>query len=60
MRFLHPWDSTGKSTRVGYHFLLQGIFLTQGSNPVSHIASRCLIVLMVVVLNKVPGIDISS
>ena len=23
----------GKSTRVGCHFLLQGIFLTQGSNP---------------------------
>ena len=24
--------SSGKSTGVGYHFLLQGIFLTQGSN----------------------------
>ena len=23
----------GKSTGVGYHFLLQGIFPTQGSNP---------------------------
>ena len=23
----------GKSTRVGFHFLLQGIFLVQGSNP---------------------------
>ena len=23
----------GKSTGVGYHFLLQGIFSTQGSNP---------------------------
>ena len=23
----------GKNTRVGYHFLLQGIFPTQGSNP---------------------------
>ena len=23
----------GKSTRVGCYFLLQGIFLTQGSNP---------------------------
>ena len=29
----HPWDSPGKNTRVGCHFLLQGIFLTQGSNP---------------------------
>ena len=32
-RLLHPWDFPGKSTRVGCHFLLQGIFLTQGSNP---------------------------
>ena len=32
-RFLHPWDSPGKNTGVGCHFLLQGIFLTQGSNP---------------------------
>ena len=28
-----PWDSPGKDTGVGCHFLLQGIFLTQGSNP---------------------------
>ena len=27
-------DSPGKNTGVGCHFLLQGIFLTQGSNPV--------------------------
>ena len=27
------WDFPGKSTGVGCHFLLQGIFLTQGSNP---------------------------
>ena len=26
------WDSPGKSTGVGCHFLLQGIFPTQGSN----------------------------
>ena len=32
-RFLCPWDFPGKSTRVGCHFLLQGIFPTQGSNP---------------------------
>ena len=30
---LCPWDSPGKKTEVGCHFLLQGIFLTQGSNP---------------------------
>ena len=28
-----PWDSPGKNMGVGYHALLQGIFLTQGSNP---------------------------
>ena len=28
---LCPWDSPGKSTGVGCHFLLQGIFPTQGS-----------------------------
>ena len=32
-RLLCPWDSPGKNTRVGCHFLLQGIFLTQESNP---------------------------
>ena len=32
-RLLCPWDSSGKNTRVGCHALLQGIFLTQGSNP---------------------------
>ena len=31
-RLLHPWDFLGKSTGVGCHFLLQGIFPTQGSN----------------------------
>ena len=32
-RLLCPWDSPGKNTRVGCHFLLQGIFSTQKSNP---------------------------
>ena len=31
-RLLCPWNSPGKNTAVGCHFLLQGIFLTQGSN----------------------------
>ena len=31
--FLHPWNFPGKSTGVGCHFLLQGIFPTQGWNP---------------------------
>ena len=30
---LWPWNSPGKNTGVGSRPLLQGIFLTQGSNP---------------------------
>ena len=41
-RLLCPWDSPGKNTGVGCHFLLQGIFPTQGSNPVSCIAGQTL------------------
>ena len=32
-RFLCPWNVPGKNSGVGCHFLLQGIFPTQGSNP---------------------------
>ena len=28
-----PWNFSGKNTGVGCHFILQGIFLTQGLNP---------------------------
>ena len=28
-----PWDFPGKNTGGGFHFLFQGIFPTQGSNP---------------------------
>ena len=31
-RVLCPWDSAGKNTGVGCHFLPQGIFPTQGLN----------------------------
>ena len=31
-RLLCPWDFPSKNTGVGCHFLLQGIFLTQGLN----------------------------
>ena len=31
-RLFCPWDSPGKNIGVGCHFLLQEIFLTQGSN----------------------------
>ena len=34
-RLLRPWDFIGKSTGVGCHFLLQGIFLTQGWTHIS-------------------------
>ena len=32
-RLLCWWDFPNKNTEVGYHLLLQGVFLTQGSNP---------------------------
>ena len=32
IRLLCPWNSPGKNTGAGCHFLLQGIFLTQGLN----------------------------
>ena len=32
-RIFCPWAFPGKNTGVGCHFLLQGIFLTQGPNP---------------------------
>ena len=32
LRLLCPWNSPHKNTGVGCHFLLQGIFLTQGLN----------------------------
>ena len=31
--FATPWNSPGQNTGMGSHFLLQGIFLTQGLNP---------------------------
>ena len=39
---LWPWNSPGKNTGEGSYSLLQGIFLTQGSNPVFCIAGRFL------------------
>ena len=40
-------DFPGKSTGVGCHFFLQGIFLTQGSNPdllVDHVSNPGVLV----------------
>ena len=33
LQALCPWNFPDKNTRVDCHFLLQAIFLTQGSNP---------------------------
>ena len=61
-RLLCPRDSPGKNTGVGCHFLLQGIFPTQGLKPglmncrqilyhLSHQGSPCLILLIQVNLS---------
>ena len=46
---LCPWDSPGENSGVGCHFLLQGIFPTQGANlhilcslPLSHQGSHMM------------------
>ena len=38
-RLFCTWNSPGKNTGVGSHSLLQGIFLTQGSNP-GHLTAK--------------------
>ena len=38
-RFLCPWSFPGKNTRVGCHFLLQGIFPDPGTEPVPLVSS---------------------
>ena len=32
-RLISSWDSPGKNTGIGCHFILQGIFPTHGLNP---------------------------
>ena len=39
---LSPWESPIKNTGVGSHALLQGLFLTQGSNPHLLYLMHCL------------------
>ena len=39
-RLLHPWDFLGKSTGVGYLFLLQGTFQARDRTQVSCIVDR--------------------
>ena len=59
----NPWDFPGKSTGVGCHFLLQGIFPTQGLKPglshckqilyhLSHQGSPILLLLLYIAINK--------
>ena len=63
-RLLHPWDFPGKNTEVGCHFLLQGIFLTQGLNlcllhwqsnswPLCHLGSQGHHHLSIMSFNKI-------
>ena len=49
-RLLCPWDSPSKNTGVSCHFLLQGTFPTQGSNPLL----LCLLQWQAVSLSLVP------
>ena len=37
-RILCPWDSSGKNTRVGCHFILQGIFLIQDEIHIPYVS----------------------
>ena len=37
-RLLCPWNSSGKSTGVGFQALLQGIFPTQGLIPHAYVS----------------------
>ena len=39
-RFLCPSNFPGKNTAVGCHFLLQGIFPTQGLNLISKLCAK--------------------
>ena len=44
-RLLCPWHFSGKNTGVGCHFLVQGIFLTQGWNPCLLCFLHCRLIL---------------
>ena len=60
-RLLCPWDFPGKNIRVGCHFLLQRIFLTQGSKSnlcLQHCGwIRYLLAVCVCVCMYTPGIQ---
>ena len=70
IRPLCPWDSPGKNTGAGCHFLLQGIFQTQGSNwsllhllhwqmyslPLSYLGSPFVSLSVSRFLSKIPAV----
>ena len=61
VRLLRPWDFPGTNTGRSFYFLLQGIFLSQGSNlkllhflhwqadalPLGHLGSPLLIIIFI-------------
>ena len=57
LTLFYPWGSPGKNTGVGCHFLLQGIFLTQGQNPG---LLQCRWILYHLSYTKVPVISTSG
>ena len=56
-RLLCPWDFPGKNTGVGCHFLLQGIFLTQGSNSPLLCLPHCRLILLLLSHQGSPGMS---
>ena len=70
-RFLRPWESPGRNTGVGCHFLLQGIFVPQGSSLgllhcrwilhcLSHQGSLFILPVYILVYNSKPLCILSS
>ena len=56
-RLLCPWDSPGKSTGVGCHSLLQGIFPTQELNPG---LLQCMQILFRLSYEGIPGGEVDD
>ena len=46
-RLHRPWDSLGKNTGVGCHFLLQRICTTQGSNLDLHLSHQGIVLIVI-------------
>ena len=52
-----PWEFPGKDTRVSCHFLLQGIFLTQGLNTSLLCLLHCRLILYLLSHWGIPYVD---